>query len=306
MLLCTAAAVAFSGCSKMNVPADPPVMVNANTASESVFTESSVSPENKGEKAYLACIDALKSDDADIESVFLENFPMIDERAHTSLVDLWIYGVYNAAHQCVMSDYEKNLLMRSIRSDKTFDLKLIDDEEMVKRISDLKKQHIVPRFVNGDIFYDVDYGYFEKTFKGLLQKDYEAMLSFFEKEKTVDYCDEGKVVLYTDVVIDRLNEIENIKKEFPDSEIMDLIDESRDFYRCVYLGAYSQDYVFENGTIRDNVLRSYENDAGDISDTDLSNFVKDIATEYKKVNGTKTVSIMEKVKDFCGITTSEE
>lgn len=302
-MLCAASAVLLSGCAKTVLPTDPPVMVNAESPTDPVktATESDVLPTDESETVYQACIDALKTDGADIESVFLENFPMIGEEAHTTLVDLWIYGVYNAAQQCAMSDTEKNLLMRSVRSDKTFDPKLIDDEETEKKVSDFGAQHIVPRFVNGELFYDVDYGYFEKTFKGLLRKDYEAMLSFFEKEKTVDYCDEGRVALYTDVVIDRLNEIEKIRKEFPDSEIMDLIEESRNFYRCVYLGAYSQDYVFENGSIRENVLNSYENDADTISDKELSDFVKEIAVEYRKVNGTKTVPITEKIKGFCGI-----
>ena len=290
VLTALAAACFLSGCAQTSPSADP----SAATAS------TAVTDAERADAAYDACIDALKDEDADPESVFIKNFPYLTAEERTALVDTWIYGVYNAAGQFVITDTQRSEYMRALKPDRTFDQALMDEkawDEMQARAKD----HIVLRFVNGELFYDVDYGYFHEKFGNALLPDYDMLLEFFHEEKTVDYCDEGRVELYPDVIVDRLNRLEQALADYPESKVRDLIEESRDFYRCEIFGAYAQDYVFEDGKIRDNVLNCYRTCADSMKDPETGAFMKELADSYEVSHGVRTVPIYERIKQFCKV-----
>ena len=155
--------------------------------------------------------------------------------------------------------------------------------------------------MNGELFIDVDYGYFAETFGNHILPDYAEVLRLYNEEKTVDYCDETRTVMYTDVVEKRLDRLFNLKAQFPQSQIMDIIDDSYYFYKAIYFGAYAQGYVFDDtARLRNTVKTAYEGYGNTCLDAEMKEFITSLLADYKEVEYVRTVPIFEKIKKFCG------
>ena len=242
----------------------------------------------------------------EIENTLIDAFKQLDKEDNTQIIDALIYGTYNAAASVMMSDEETDILYQIMDEDKNFDLDLIEDQEIKDTIQVMVDQHVVPRYVNGNMFYDVDYGYFADTYGEYINEDYEEVLRFYDEEKKIDYVNAESVEMYPDVVTDRLDLLYNMIESHPDSEILDIMFQSYLFYECVYLGAYSQDYIFsDDAKIKDNVLESYKEYKEVTKDTELAEFLNTLVADYEESEGYRTVPIMESIKDFCGLNETE-
>lgn len=236
----------------------------------------------------------------EIEKQLLESFPSLSQQDCTEIVDTYLYGTYNAAAQYELSDEQTNELMQYISTDGVFDASVLQNEELKKQIGDLAEQHIVIRYLNGSLYWDVDYGYFADTFASYLRPDYRDMITFYANEREESYYDEASMSMNTSVVTGRLERAYRLLCTYPDSELQDFMKESYYLYKSIYLGAYAQDYVFDNGNIKREVLDSYSSYVETCSDPELKEFLENLITEYREVNGTRTVPIYELIKTFCG------
>lgn len=236
----------------------------------------------------------------EIEEQLLEAFQTLSQQDCTEIVDTYLYGTYNAAAQYELSDEQTNELMQYIGADGAFDVSLIQNGDLKKQIGDLAGQHIVIRYLNGSLYWDVDYGYFADTFASYLRPDYRDMITFYANEREESYYDESSMSMNTDVVTGRLERAYRLLCTYPDSELQDFMKESYYLYKSIYLGAYAQDYVFNNGSIKREVLDSYSSYVGTCSDPELKEFLENLIAEYREVNGTRTVPIYESIKTFCG------
>ena len=179
-------------------------------------------------------------------------------------------------------------------------MSLVTDKELKNQVQELKDEHIVLKYLNGSIFWDVDYEYFDTTFGDYLIPDYKDMIHFYAEEKKNSYCDEGAEKLYTDVVISRLNTLFDMMCSYPDSEIYDIMKESYYFYKAVYLGAYAQDYIFDSGSIRPEILDSYKAYQEECKDDELKMFLQTLIKDYTDTDGVRTIPVYESIKNFCG------
>lgn len=236
----------------------------------------------------------------EVETTMLKAFPNLSAQNCTSLVDTYLYGVYNAAAQYALDDGQTNSLYAALQPDGTFDMSLVTDKELKNQVQELRDEHIVLKYLNGSIFWDVDYEYFDTTFGDYLIPDYKAMIHFYAEEKKNSYCDEGAEKLYTDVVISRLNTLFDMMCSYPDSEIYDIMKESYYFYKAVYLGAYAQDYIFDSGSIRPEILDSYKSYQEECKDDELKSFIQTLIQNYTDTNGVRTIPVYESIKNFCG------
>lgn len=236
----------------------------------------------------------------EVETTMLKAFPNLSAQNCTSLVDTYLYGVYNAAAQYALDDSQTNSLYAALQSDGTFDMSLVTDKELKNQVQELKDEHIVLKYLNGSIFWDVDYEYFDTTFGDYLIPDYKVMIHFYAEEKKNSYCDEGAEKLYTDVVISRLNTLFDMMCSYPDSEIYDIMKESYYFYKAVYLGAYAQDYIFDSGSIRPEILDSYKAYQEECKDDELKIFLQTLIKDYADTDGVRTIPVYESIKNFCG------
>lgn len=237
--------------------------------------------------------------EADGTEKLQEHLKKITEEDATGIVDRLLYATYSAAGQYVLSDEETNEI-NAVLNGCVPELEKIENDEIRTKLTDLKnREHITVRYVNGQMFYDVDYGYFIDSFGDRLLPDYKMMLEFYEREKTRDYSDTVNDTLYTEEVISRLETLRSLK-EMARSDLKEVVEESYRFYQAVYLGAYNQGYIFSDGRIRPEILESYRAYAEKCQDEDLKQFLKELDTDYSQVSGTRTVEIFEKIKNFCG------
>ena len=237
----------------------------------------------------------------EIEDTLIDAFSQLDKEDNTQILDALIYGTYNAAASVMMSDEETDALYHVMNEDHSFNFDEIEDEELKENIEILTSQHVVPRYVNGSMFYDVDYGYFAETFKDYINEDYYEVLDFYDEEKLIDYVDADNALMITDVVTGRLDKLYDMVERNQDSEILDIMDEAYVFYKTVYLGAYSQDYIFtDDAKIKEDVLASYKEYKDVCKDRELSTFLETLIADYEEADLYRTVPIMESIKDFCG------
>lgn len=238
----------------------------------------------------------------EIENTLLSAFKQLDKEDNTQILDALIYGTYSAASSVMMSDEETDVLYQIMDEDKNFNSSLIEDTEIREIVDTLGEQHVIPRYVNGNMFYDVDYGYFAETFGDYINPDYREVLEFYNLEKEEDYVNVENNLLITDVVTERLDTLYAMLQEYSDSELIDIINDLYTFYKAIYFGAYSQDYVFtDDAKIRENVLESYNEYKGLTLDSDLSVFMESLTEMYNEADDYRTVPIMESIKDFCGL-----
>lgn len=245
-------------------------------------------------------------DSADIETTLKDAFGKLDEADNTTIMDTLLYGTYNAASQYTLSDDDTNELYHVMDDNKAFDLSKLEDDELKQRVENLADNHIALRYVNGNMFYDVDYGYFADTYGQYINPEYKGMLEFYNEEKTVDYYDPANETLYADVVEKRLGELYDMKQAYSTSDILALVDDCYSFYKAVYFGAYSQDYIFTDGKLKQELYDSYKNFADTTKDSDMKAFIEGLLADYDEVSLDRTSPILEKIKGFCGIATADE
>lgn len=236
----------------------------------------------------------------ELETYLLDIFPDLEAADCTEIVDTYIYGIYNTCSQFTLTDDETNLLSRYIVADGKFDLSGLEDEKLKQTIKERSNDHIVLRYLNGSMYWDVDYGYIYNTFGKFLNADYRDVIGFYAMEREKSYQDETEMKLYTDIVIDRLESAYHLLTTYPDSEIVDFMQDSYYFYKAIYLGAYSQDSVFNDGKVREELFESYQSYAKTCSDPEFSSFLEELISDYLEVDRTRTIPIYEKIKDFCG------
>ena len=224
----------------------------------------------------------------------------MDQGICTQLVDTYLYGVYNVCAQYTMNETDTNTLYACMKSDGTFDLNTMPDGELKTQIQKLANDHIVPRYLNGALFWDVDYAYFDTTFRDYVKPDYRDMIHFYANEKEASYQDEEGETLYIDIVENRLDTLYRMISVYPESEIKSIMEESYYFYKAVYLGAYAQGYIFESGSIRTKVLDAYKEYRLTCKDKELGTFLTTLISNYEKSNGVRTIPIFEEIKKFCG------
>lgn len=242
----------------------------------------------------------------EIETTLKDAFTKLDVDDNTQIVDTLLYGTYNAAAQYMISDDETNELYHVMDENKNFDLTKIEDTELKDKIQALNDQHVVVRYVNGNMFYDVDYGYFASTYGDYINPEYKGMLEFYDKEKKEDYYNEENDLLYTTVVENRLDQLYGMIQSYTTTDILALANECYNFYEAVYLGAYGQEYIFENGKIRQDIFDSYQKYKDVTKDEKMKSFLTELIDDYNEVSLDKTTPILEKIKSFCGLSTSDE
>lgn len=236
----------------------------------------------------------------EIEQVMLKALKLLPAARCTSLVDTYLYAVYNTAAQYTLDDDQTNKLYAAMNKDGTINMDLVDDETLKTQISDLEEQHVVLKYLNGALFWDADYAYFDQTFGQYVNPDYRAMIHFYAEEKKNSYSDEDGERMYDQIVTKRLDTLFTMMATYPDSEIYDIMKESYYFYKAVYLGAYAQDYIFDSGSIRPEVLESYKAYVQTCQDSELKKFIQKLIDDYTESNGIRTVPIYESIKEFCG------
>jgi len=278
----------------------------ANGKLPALFTEkASVQQSDPGSvPTYEDCIMIITSDakSEDEKTAQLQsNFEKMDASECTRVIDTWIYGTYNTAAQYNVTEDDEDQIYHALKEDKSVDIDEIHDDELKNKLRELAKEHIVIRFVNGFLFYDIDYGYFHDSFGKYIRPDYDAMIALFDEEKTVDYCDEGQETLYTDVVMKRLNDIYKIMQAYPDSDIMSVMHDTYNVYKSIIFGAYAQDYIYENGCVKNEILEHYKTKSSEYSDSEIRSFMDELAVMYNNAGNTRTIPIYEKIKAFCGL-----
>lgn len=242
---------------------------------------------------------------AEIEKMLLENFKKMKKEDCTEVMDLYLHATYALAYATPMDDETANALSAIMKEDHSFDLDEMEDGEIKTFCQTLKEQNVVPKFVNGNLFFDVDYGYFHDTYGKFIHDDYRQMIKLYDEEKKRDYYDPETNQMDYEVVEERLNQIYQIITTYPEAATKKSMLEYYNFYKAIYFGAYAQDYVFENGAkIKEDLLERYKTFAA--ADADLAAFTKEVADLYTESGRTRTTEIFEKVKNFCGILENDE
>ena len=264
-----------------------------------VEVKSSLENQRKEKSDALSFMSQIHTSE-EIETKLVEAFASLDEADRTELVDTYLYGVYNVAAQYSLTDVQTNEILAScINQDGTIDFSKLEDEDLKKQIEELEPQHVVLKYLNGSLFWDADYKYFDDTFGSYVREDYGKLIHFYSEEKQFSYCDESQETLYPEIVENRLKELYSLLCTYPDSDIYDIINESYLFYKAVFLGAYSQDYIFADGEVKPEILERYRSFADATQDEDLRLILTELLSDYAAVNNVKTVPIMEKIKEFC-------
>lgn len=255
------------------------------------------------------CISYLKEEHTseEIEVYLIDRFRSMTRDDATAVVDLYIYGTYQYAMQYDLTDEETNRFYAAITEDGRIDLAKVEDAELVKKTEELKSQHVVLRFVNQTLFWDVYYRYFSDAFGAYLNEDYAALIALYEEEKTVSYCDNANHRLFTDVVEDRLDRIHLMTLSYPSSTVASSMRELYNFYLSVYLGAYGQDYCFDpDGKIYPELFEAYNSYKDRTADADLKAFLSQLVEQYRESGLKRTVPIFEKIKEYVGISNTSE
>lgn len=237
---------------------------------------------------------------SETERRLLSDFAGLDKKVCTDIIDTYIYGTYNAAMQYVLNDEETNeLAFATPGGAHTPDLSKVADEDIRDKFTALKEnEHILVYLVNGSMFADVDYGYFVEKYGQYLSDDYLALLKIYRDEKNEDYFDENNV-MNTTAITDRLDRLYGMMTEYPDSDVLESMQSTYSFYKSIYLGAFAQSYVYEDGSIKKEVFDSYVDYASRCKDQDLSAMLTKLCEDYAESSYVRTVPIYETIKAYC-------
>lgn len=242
---------------------------------------------------------------AEIENTILKDFKKMKKEDCTEVIDLYLHATYALAYATPVDDETANALSAIMKEDRSFDLEELEEGEIKTFCKTLEEQNVVPRFVNGNLFFDVDYAYFYHTYGAFMNDDYAQMIKLYDEEKKKDYYNPETNEMDYEVVEERLNQIYQILTAYPEAATKKSMLEYYNFYKSIYFGAYAQDYVFENGAkVKEDLLERYKTFAA--ADADLGNFLKEITDLYAESGRTRTTEIFSKIKTFCGVAETEE
>lgn len=103
------------------------------------------------------------------ESEMGEWFKKLDEENRTKIVDACIYYASNRASQITFTNDEETILKNA--ADGAFiNIEKIEDENLKKKVEDLKEDHLTLRYLNENISVEIDYALDE------LRKDYDYVV----------------------------------------------------------------------------------------------------------------------------------
>lgn len=237
----------------------------------------------------------------EIETELKSGFEKLSKSDCTEILDLYLHATYSVATQNLMDDSTTDAIYSIMKSDYSIDVNDIEDTEIKSTCLKLQDENVVPRFVNGSLFFDVDYGYFYDTYGKYINNDYAELLSLYDEEKKIDYYDSETNKMNTKEVEQRLNNIYELMQEYPNATTKKSMNEYYKFYKCVYLGAYAQEYVFDSDVkINKNVLESYKNFEPD--DPELKETMSKLIDMYNNSDRTRTKDIYSYITNFCEIT----
>ena len=123
----------------------------------------------------------------EIETELKSGFEKLSKSDCTEILDLYLHATYSVATQNLMDDSTTDAIYSIMKSDYSIDVNDIEDTEIKSTCLKLQDENVVPRFVNGSLFFDVDYGYFYDTYGKYINNDYAELLSLYDEEKKIDY-----------------------------------------------------------------------------------------------------------------------
>lgn len=252
-------------------------------------------------KAELVDIIMYSESAEEIESKLTEAFKKMEKEDSTEVIDTLIYFTSQDAAQNTITDEENEKLFAAV-VDGRVDINKVTDEPLSSKLSLLKQNHIIPRYTNESIFYDIDYQYFLDTYKEFLIPAYYDVLEFYFDEKENDYYIPSESKLLTQVVEQRLNTLYGLMKSYKDSDVYPLVEAAYVFYKTEYLGAYDESLIYESNTIKEEVLDSYRKFKDETKDKELKTLLDSLITDYETSNRVRTVYMREIIQVACGIT----
>lgn len=239
---------------------------------------------------------------SEIEETLKTNFSKLSKEDCTYVVDLYLHATYALASQSMVDDDMTNVLYGIMDENRKFDFDKIEDNDLREYCIKLADQNVVLRFVNGDLFFDVDYGYFVDTYGQYINDDYAAVLRLYNEEKINDYYDSGTNTMYYETVEKRLKEVYDLMQEYPNATTLTSMKNYYEFYKKIYLGAYAQDYVFESGAkVKEEVLNRYKEFVETVKDEEFNEFLTKLINDYEGSDRSRTVDIYSEIKEFCGV-----
>lgn len=239
---------------------------------------------------------------SEIEETLKTSFSKLSKEDCTYVVDLYLHATYALASQSMVDDDMTNVLYGIMDENRKFDFDKIEDNDLSEYCIKLADQNVVLRFVNGDLFFDVDYGYFVDTYGQYINDDYAAVLRLYNEEKINDYYDSGTNTMYYETVEKRLKEVYDLMQEYPNATTLTSMKNYYEFYKKIYLGAYAQDYVFESGAkVKEEVLNRYKEFVETVKDEEFKEFLTKLINDYEGSDRSRTVDIYSEIKEFCGV-----
>lgn len=240
----------------------------------------------------------------DIEKKLKTNFQKLSKEDTTNIMDVYLHATYTLASQCMINDEMSNEIYGCMDENNQFDFDKIENEETKEFCGIMAEQNIIPRFVNGNLFFDVDYEYFIEQYGSYMQEEYVEVLRLYNEEKLNDYYNSGEEKMYYDTVEKRLLAAYDLMQKYPESKVIQSLTEYYSFYKKVYLGAYAQDYIYDTGAIlKEDILSHYMSFVDRIKDPELKTFLQELIKEYQISERTRTSEIYESIKKFCNIST---
>ncbi|WP_373262083.1 hypothetical protein [Hungatella hathewayi] len=237
---------------------------------------------------------------SEIEDTLTNILKQLPKETNTEILDLYLHATYALASQSLIDDNMANALYEIMDADRTFDFSRISDDFIKAECEALKEQNIKPVFVNGNLFFDVDYAYFIEHYGSYLNNDYLEMIRFYQEEKQNDYYNSETNQMNYEIVENRMVTIYELIQQYPDSKLKDTMDNTYLFYKKIYLGAYAQDYVYDKGSkIYSDLLQHYRDFSHLVKDIDFRNFLNTLIADYEKSELTRTADIYTHICDFC-------
>lgn len=271
----------------------------------STRTIQAIEADTKAKEAVRKDIENYMSEEhtkEELKTKLLAELPKLDIQDRTSLIDAYIYGAHSIAANMMITDAESELLNKTIDEKNELHLDKIEDETLKSTIKAMDDNCVIIRYLNGQLFWDVDWDYFENTFGDLLREDYTSLLKFYQQEKATSYYDAETDTLKTDIVTGLLDKAYEMCNKYKESDLADAMKENYDFYKAVYFGAYYQSYIWtDTAEIKPELIESYKSYAETTKDPEMKTFIEDIVQQFGKLENSRTVPIMEKIKTFCNV-----
>lgn len=231
------------------------------------------------------------------ESEMGEWFKKLDEENRTKIVDACIYYASNRASQITFTDDEKTILKNA--TDEAFiNIEKIEDENLKKKVENLKEDHLTLRYLNESISVEIDYAYYKDTYQKDITKGYYNILDFYDSEKSESYGIPSEYSMNVSVVEKRLDTLYDMKQNKENESVKAFIEAAEEFYKSIYLGIYESEYSIYQGYIQDNVRASYT--SWKPKDPELAAYLPELAKLYDETDGMRTVNLENSIFTFMG------